>query len=147
MAEKWKQWQILFPWAPKSLCTMTAAMKLKDACSMKKSYDKPRQCVEKQRHYSVNKGPYSQGYGLPSGHIQLWELDCKEGSMSENWCLWIVVPGKTPENPLDSKEIKPVNPTGNQHVYSLERLMLKLQYCGHLMRRADSLERPWYWER
>ena len=31
--------------------------------------DKPRQCVEKQRHYSANKGLYSQGYGLPSGHI------------------------------------------------------------------------------
>ena len=48
---------------------------------------------------------------------------------------------KTSENPLDSKEIKPVNPTGNQPEYSLERLMLKLQYCGHLMRRADSLEK------
>ena len=48
---------------------------------------------------------------------------------------------KTLENPLDSKEIKPVNPTGNQPEYSLERLMLKLQYCGHLMRRADSLEK------
>ena len=35
------------------------------------SYDKPRQCVEKQRHYSDDKGSYSQGYGLPSGHIQL----------------------------------------------------------------------------
>ena len=38
-----------------------------------------RQCVEKQRHYSADKGPYSQGYGLPSGHVRLWELDCKEG--------------------------------------------------------------------
>ena len=43
--------------------------------------DKPRQCVEKQRHYSVEKGPYSQGYGLFSGHI--W-LDCKEGRMPKN---------------------------------------------------------------
>ena len=33
--------------------------------------DKPRQCVEKQRHYSANKGPYSQGYSFPSGRIQL----------------------------------------------------------------------------
>ena len=31
--------------------------------------DKPRECVEKQRHYSAYKGSYSQGYGLPSGHI------------------------------------------------------------------------------
>ena len=46
--------------------------------SWQESDDKPRQYVEKQRHYSANKGSYSQGYGLPSGHIQLEELDCKE---------------------------------------------------------------------
>ena len=43
---------------------------------------------------SVNKGPYSQGYSLPSGHIRLWELDCKEGGASKNWCLWTVVGGE-----------------------------------------------------
>ena len=50
---------------------------------------------------------------------------------------------KTLESPLDSKEIKPVNPKGNQPYYSLELLMLKLklQYFGHLMRRADSLKK------
>ena len=40
-------------------------------------YDKPRQYIEKQRHYSANRSPYSQGCGLPSGHVQLWELDYK----------------------------------------------------------------------
>ena len=39
--------------------------------SWRESYDKPRQCVEKQRHHFANIGPYSQGYGLPSGHIRL----------------------------------------------------------------------------
>ena len=50
---------------------------------------------------------------------------------------------KTLESPLDCKEIQPVNPKGNQSEYSLEGLMLKLklQYFGHLMRRADSLEK------
>ena len=50
---------------------------------------------------------------------------------------------KTLESPLDSKEIKPVNPKRNQSEYSLEGLMLKLklQYFGHLMRRTDSLEK------
>ena len=43
-------------------------------------YDKPRQYIEKQRHYSANRSPYSQGCGLPSGHVQLWDLDHKEGS-------------------------------------------------------------------
>ena len=82
--------------------------------SWQESYDKPRQCVEKQRHYSANKGPYSQGYGLPSGHVWLWELDHKEGRASENWCFQTVVLEKTPESPVDSKEIKPVNLKGNQ---------------------------------
>ena len=54
--------------------------------------------------------------------------------------LLIVVLEKTLQNPLDSKEIKPVNPKGNPS-YSLERLMLKLQYFGHLKQRADSLEK------
>ena len=48
---------------------------------------------------------------------------------------------KTLESPLDNKEIKPVNPKGNQPAYSLEELMLKLQYFGHLMQRTDSLEK------
>ena len=50
---------------------------------------------------------------------------------------------KTLESPLSSKEIKPLNPKGNHPEYSLERLMLKLkiQYFGHLMRRANSLEK------
>ena len=65
--------------------------------------------IENRRYYSANKDPYSQGYGLPSGHIRLWELDRKEGGTPKNWCLWTVVLEKTPESPLDSKEIKPVD--------------------------------------
>ena len=54
-----------------------------------------------------------------------------------------MVPEKTPESPLGRKETKPVNLKGNKPEYSLERLMLKLkfQYFGHLMSRADSLEK------
>ena len=48
---------------------------------------------------------------------------------------------KTLENPLDRKEIRPVNPKGNNPECSLERLMLKLQYFGYLIRTADSLEK------
>ena len=70
--------------------------------------DKPRQGVENQRHYSANKGPYSQGYGLLSCHIQLWELDHKGGRVPKNWCFWNVVLEKAPENPLESKEFKPI---------------------------------------
>ena len=52
-----------------------------------------------------------------------------------------VVTEKILKSPLDSKEIKPVNPKEHYPQYSLERLMLKLQYFGHLMQRADSLEK------
>ena len=51
--------------------------------SWQESDDKASQSVEKQRHYLADKGPYSQGYGLPSGHVWLWELDHKEGRMSD----------------------------------------------------------------
>ena len=61
--------QILFSWAPKSLQMETAAMNLKDACSLKESYDLPRQHIEKQGHYLANKGSSSQGYGFSSSHV------------------------------------------------------------------------------
>ena len=51
-------------WAPRSLQMVTAAMKLKDACSLEKSYDQSQQHIKKQRHYLANKGPYSQSYGF-----------------------------------------------------------------------------------
>ena len=54
---------------PKSLQMVIAAMKLKDTYSWKKHYDQPRQHIKKQRHYFVNKGPSSQGYGFSSGHV------------------------------------------------------------------------------
>ena len=44
----------------------------------------------------------------------MWELDQKEGWGLKNWCLWIVVQEKTPESPLDCKEVKSVNPEGSQ---------------------------------
>ena len=78
------------------------------------SYDQPRQHIEKQRHYFVNKGPSSQGYGFSSGHVWMWELDCEERWAPKNWCFWTVVLEKTLESPLDSKEIQPVHPKGNQ---------------------------------
>ena len=80
----------------------------------KESYDQARQHTEKQRHYFVNKGPYSQGYGFSSSHVWMWELDYKESWVLKNWCFWTVVLAKTLESPLDCKEIQPVHPKGDQ---------------------------------
>ena len=49
-----------------------------------------------------------------SSHVQMWELDDKEGRALKNWCFQIVVLEKILESPLESKEIKPVNPKENQ---------------------------------
>ena len=62
----------------------------------------------------LTKGRYRQGFGLSSGHIFLWELDCKEGRVPKNWCLQAVVLEQSLESPLDIKEIKSVNFKGNQ---------------------------------
>ena len=91
-----------------------AVMKLKDATPWKESYDQPRQHIQKQRHYFVNKGPSSQGYGFSNSHVCTWELDCKESWGQKNWCFWTVVLEKTFESPLDCKEIQPVHPKGDQ---------------------------------
>ena len=80
----------------------------------KNSYDQPRQCTKKQRHYFASKGPSSQSYGFSSSHVWMWELDHKEGWTLKNWCFLTVVLEKTLESLLDCKETKLVNSKGNQ---------------------------------
>ena len=62
----------------------------------------------------ADKGPSSQSYGFSSSYVCMWELDHKEGLTPKNWCFWTVMLEKTLESSLDWKEIKPVNPKGNQ---------------------------------
>ena len=85
-----------------------------------------------------------QGYGFSSGRVWMWELDYKESWVLKNWCFWIVVLEKT------LLRVPWIARKFNQSILkeissgcSLEGLMLKLklQYFGHLMRRADSFEK------
>ena len=114
MGKQWKQWQTLFWGAQKSLQMVSAATKLKDTCSLEVKLCKHRQCIKKQRYYSAEKTLYSQRYVSSSNHIWMWELDHKEGieciriDACELW-RW-----RRLESPLDCKEIKTVNPKGNQ---------------------------------
>ena len=117
MGKQWKQWQTLCSWTPKSLQMVTAAMKLKDACSLEEKLWSTFliwQHIKKQRHYFANKGPSSQSYGFSSSHVWMWELDYKGSWGPKNWCFWTVVLKKTLKSPLDCKEIQPVHPKGNQ---------------------------------
>ena len=70
--------------------------------------------IKKQLHFFANKGLSSESYGFSSSHVWMWELDYKESWVPKNWCFWTVVLEKTLESPLDCKEIKAVNPKGNQ---------------------------------
>ena len=79
----------------------------------KESYDQPRWHIQKQRHYSANKGLSSQGYDFSIGHGWLSELDCEESWALKNWCFSTVVLEKTLESPLDCREVQSVHPKGD----------------------------------
>ena len=71
------------------------------------------------------------------------ELNYKEGRALKNWCFWTVMLEKTPDSPLYCKEIKPVNPEGNQtlNIHWTINAEAEPQYFGHLKRRADLLKK------
>ena len=121
----------------------------------KKTYDKPRQHVKKQRHYFANEGLPSQSYGFPSGHVWMWELDHKESWALKNWCFWSVVLEKTLESPLDCKEIQPVHPKEINWIFFIGRtdaeaetpLLWPLLYSITWCKELTHWIWPWCWER
>ena len=118
----------------------------------RKSYDKPRQHIKKQRHSFLDKAPSSQSCGFSSSHVWMWETikkaEHRRIDSFELWCWRRLL--RVPWTAMRSNQsiLKEISPE-----YSLEGLMLKLklQYFGHLMWRSDSLEKkknnPWCWER
>ena len=86
----------------------------------KKSYDKPRQCIKKQRHHFVNKGLYSQSYCFPSSHVQMWELDHKEIWAPKNWCFQTVEAGEDSRESLGQQE--------NQTSQSSRKIVLNIHW-------------------
>ena len=144
---QWKQWQTLFSWAPKSLQMMTAAMKLKDTCSVGKSYDKLS--VLKSRDITLLTKVYiikamvspEVMYGCECYIIKKaehWGTDA-----FEVWC-WgrlLRVPWTTRRS--NRSILKEINPE-----YSMEglRLKLKLQYSGPWYKKPIHWKRPWSWE-
>ena len=107
-------------WSPLvSLLFTFSAAALYHSIGLNESYRprklyKLRQHIKKQSHHFANKGSYRQSCGFSSSHVQMWELDHKEGWVLKNWYFWTVVLEKTLENPLDSEVIKPVSPKRNQ---------------------------------
>ena len=99
---------------------VTEDLKLQDACSLEEKTDldnvlKSRDIILLTKVYLVKDTVFS------SSHVQMWELDHKEGWVLKNRCFQVVVLEKNLARPLNSKEIKPVNPKGNQHCIFIER--------------------------
>ena len=107
----------------------------------KKSYDQPRQYIKMQAYYFTAHIVKAMIFPVVMYGCESWTI--KKAKCRKNWCFWTVVLEMTLESPLDCKEIKPVNPKGNQPEYSLEGLMLKqkLKYFGHVKWRTDSVEK------
>ena len=93
---------------------MTTAIKLKDACSIEDYYDKSRQHIKKQRHYLADKGPYIHAMVFPvvMYGCESWTIIKAEHQRIDALELWCW--RRLLKSPLDCKDIKPVNPKGNQ---------------------------------
>ena len=110
--------------------------------------------LKSQRHYFVNKGLSSQGYGFSSSHVWMWKTDYKESWVLKNWCLWSVMLEKTLESPLDCKEIQPVHPNGDQSwvligrtvVYAETPILCPPDVKSWLMRKDPDAGKDWRWE-
>ena len=133
-------YQISFYWAPKSMQMVTAYTKLKDACTLEEQCVKPRQCFKKQRLFRQW-----------SRQSELWfsQLLCMNVRIGlqrrlrrqridafKLWCWRRLLKIPWTARRSNSQSLKEISPE-----YPLEELILKLQYFGHLMRRADSLEK------
>ena len=99
----------------------------------------------------VNKDLYSQSYGFSSSYVWIWELDHEEGRVLKNWCFWTVVLEKTFESLLDCKEIKPVDPKGNQPWIFIGRTDSKAEalipWQPDVNKQLSHWKRPRCWEK
>ena len=113
----------------------------------KKSYDKPRQHIKKQRHHFANKALNSQSYGFSSKHVWMWELDYKDSWALKNWCFWTVVLEKTLESPWTARR-------SSQSILKETTLNIHWEdWCWSFntlptwRKEFTHWKRPWYWER
>ena len=87
--------------------------------------------------------PYSQSYGFSSNHVWMWELDHNEGWVPKNWCFQTVVLEKTLESPLDSKEIKPVNPKERAHAEAEDPMVWPSDVKSWLTGKDPDVRKDW----
>ena len=148
MGGKWKQWQILSSWAPKSLWTVAAAMKLRRLLLGRKAVTN-LDSVLKNRHYFVDKGPSSQSYGFSSSHGWMWKLDHKEDWELKNfgfkllcWRRLLKVPWTARRSNQSTQRKSTLNIHWKDWCWSLSSNTLVTWFKDLI-----HWKRPWYWER
>ena len=141
MRKQWKPWETLF-WGVKITADGDWSREIKRHLLLeRKAMTKSRHQIKKQRLYFADKDPPSQSYGFSSSHVWMWELDYKDSWAPKKLCFWTVVLEKTLESPLYCKEIKPVNPKGNQSWICTERTEAEAPIVWPLDVKTDSLEK------
>ena len=147
MGKKWKQWQSVFSWAPKSLWKVTAATKLKDAYSLEEKLWQTYRVLKSREITLPTKVGIVKAMIFPVVRYRCgsWTIKKAERQRIDAYELWY---WRRLESPLDGKEIKPVNPQGNQPWIFIGRteaeapILWPPDVKNRLIRR-----RPWCWER
>ena len=139
-------------WIPESLQMVPAAMKLKDVCPLEEKLCPTWQRIKKQRHHFANKGPHSPSYSFSTGHVQMWQLDHKEGLSAkelwgvcfELWCWRRLLRAPWTARRLKQSILKEIDPD-----YSFEGLMLSWSSntLATWWEEPTHSKRPWCWER
>ena len=138
MGKQWKPWETLFFGTPKSLLMVTAAMKLKDACSLEENLDS----ILKSRDITLPTEVHlvkAMVFPVVMYRCESWTIkkaECWRIDTFQLWCWRRLLRVPWTARSSNQSIIKEINPD-----YSLEELMLKLklQYFSYLMGRNDSL--------
>ena len=148
MANRWgnRGW-LYFGGAPKSLQTVTAAMKLRYLLPGRKVMTN-LDSILKSRDIAL---PTKVCLVMTSGRVWMWELDHKESWAPKNWCFWTGVLEKTLDSPLDCKEIQPAHPKGHQSWVFIGRtdaeaetpILWPPDATGWLIRKDPDAEKDW----
>ena len=114
MGKKQKQWQFILL-GSKVTADGDCSHEIKKHMFLgRKAMTNLDRILKSKRHHVVNKGPYRKSCSFSSSHVWMWDLNHKESWVLKNGCFWTVLLEQTLEHILDCKEIKPVNPKGNQ---------------------------------
>ena len=149
MGKQWKQCQTLFFFGSKITADGDSSHEIQRHLLLGRKVMTNLDSIFKSRDITLStKVCLVKATSFPSSHVWMWELDYKESWAPKNWCFRTVVLEKTLESPLDSKDIKPVNPKANQPWLFIGRTgrLLCCTSWGHKESdMTEQLNNNWIW--